>query len=84
MHNANSRLDFVHVLSAFAAGTVSIDLKIDRIDLNRRGVGDFRNNIDTGEGSMASLVRIEGRNAHQAMHAAFRIQISVGVISPNE
>ena len=49
VHDAHGGFDFVHVLSAFAAGAKSIDLDIGRIDFDRRGIRDFRNDIDAGE-----------------------------------
>ena len=41
--------DLVHVLSAFAAAAKRVDLKIGRINFNRRSIGDFGHNIDTRE-----------------------------------
>ena len=80
--DANSRFDFVHVLSAFAAGTKSIDAKFVRRNLNVRGsFFDFRNCIDARETGVAPFVGIEWRNAHQPMHAAFGFAKAVGIFA---
>src|SRR5205814_8406701 len=62
VQNSHGRFDFVHVLSAFAAAAESVDLEIGRIDFDRRGIGDLRNNIDTGKRSVPAFVRIEWRS----------------------
>ena len=59
MQNPHCRFDFVDVLSAFAATAKCINLKVGRINFYWSGIGNFRNDIDTRERSVTSLVRIE-------------------------
>ena len=47
---------------------------IRRIDFDRRRIRDLGNDIDTGKRSMAPLIRVEGRNAHEPMHAALGVE----------
>ena len=76
VHDAHRGLNFVHVLAAFATSAEGVDLDIRGIHFDRRGVRDFRDNIDTCEGSVPPLVGVERRNAHEAMHPALGVQDS--------
>ena len=84
MQNSHGRFDFVHVLSAFAAAAESVDLEIGRIDFDRRGIGDLRNNIDTGKRSVPAFVRIEWRNAHEPMDASLGLEITISVLTAHQ
>src|SRR5947207_690214 len=44
-----ARFALLCFLSAFAARAKGIDLDVGRIDLDRNGVGDFRNDVDACE-----------------------------------
>src|SRR5438270_12800181 len=84
MHNSHGSFDFVDVLAAFATTAKSVDLQVDRVDLNRSGITNFSYNIDTGEGGVPTFVRIKRRDAHEPMHAALGLQVSVGVLAGDE
>ena len=54
-----------------------VDLQIDRVNFYRCGIGDLRDNIDAGKGSVTAFVRIERRDAHQTEHAALGLKMTV-------
>ena len=81
VRDAHGGFDFVDVLPSFSAATKGVDLQIDRVNFDRRGIGDLRDNIDTGKGSVTAFVRIERRDAHQPMHAALGLKMTVGVFA---
>ncbi len=82
--NSDGGFHFVHVLSTFAATAKSVDLEIGRIDFDRRGIGDLRNNIDAGERSVPAFVRVERRNPNEAMDAALGLKIAVGIFAAHQ
>ena len=82
--DAHRGLDFVDVLSAFAARAEGVDFNVRRIDFDRRGIGDFGNHIDAGKRSVPAFVRVEWRDADEPMHAAFGVQIAVGILAADE
>src|SRR4030095_7678390 len=84
MQNPNGSFHLVDVLPAFTAAAKRVDLKIGRINFYWSGISNFRNNIDTREGSVAPLVCVERRNAHQSVHAALGLQMSVRVLAGHE
>jgi len=81
MRQAHGGLHLVHVLAALAAGTKRIELDVFGIDVHFNAVVHFRNDEDRGKGSVATRRLIEGRNAHQAVHAGFAGQQTVGILS---
>src|SRR5271165_4510212 len=79
--DANRGIRGVHMLSALAAGAISIDADIFRLDDNFNAFVNFRRHVDAGKGSMAPLGLIEGRNADEAVHADLALQKSEGVLA---
>ena len=54
------------------------------IHFDRRGVRDFRDDIDARERGVPALVGVERRDAHEPMHAALGVQITVGIFAAHE
>ena len=52
-----------------------------RLDVDFDAVVDFRRDVDAGERGVAALGLVEGRNAHQAVHADLAGQQSVGILA---
>ncbi len=71
----------VHVLAASAARTGEANVDIGRVDLDVDAVVDHGIDGDGGEARVAARVRVIGRNAHEAMDAALRLQPAVGVLA---
>ncbi len=51
------------------------------IDLDVDGFVDLGIDEDAGKGGVAAGIGIEGRLAHQAVHAGFRAQVAVGIVA---
>ena len=81
MREAHGGFDLVHVLTAFAAGTIRIDAQVfithDDVDL----LLGVRRDVNRGEGRVTFLRRIKGRDAHEAMHTALGLQKAEGVFA---
>ena len=71
----------VDVLAAGARGAVGVDPAIAFVDVDLDAVVDHRIDPDRGEAGVAAGVRVEGRDAHQAMHAQLGLQPAVGVVA---
>src|SRR5881396_1013455 len=85
MSDANRRFHLVYILTAFAAGTVGVNLQFAwRNDDLAVILLDFRDHIHTGEAGMAPFVGIERGDAHQPVHASFRLAKAVGVFSRDQ
>ena len=69
------------MLAARTAGSIDIDTQLGRIDLNVDVVVDLWRYENGCERGMSSIARIEGRLAHQAMHARFGAQPAVGIFT---
>src|SRR6185437_2129951 len=81
MRHADGRIGGVDVLAALAAGAIGVDAQILRLDVDFNGVVDFRRDEDAGERGVAALGGIERRDSHQAMHAGFAGEQSIGVFA---
>src|ERR1700735_33695 len=81
MGDADGGFDFVDVLPPVAAGAEGIDAKIVGLDHDVDFVVGFRDYEDGGDRCVAACSLIEGRDAHQAMHATFTGQHSVRVFT---
>jgi hypothetical protein len=81
VRQAHGGFDLVHVLAAFAAGTVGIDAQVfiphDDVDL----LLGVRGDVNRGETRVALLRGVKGRDAHEAMHAALGLQEAEGVFA---
>ena len=81
VRDADGGFHFVDVLAAMAAGAESVDAHIFGPDDDLDAIVDFRNDENGREGSVPARGLIEGRNADQAMHAAFSGENAVGVLA---
>lgn len=81
VRDAHGGFHLVHILAALAAGTVGVHLQILVQNLNTDGIGNLRRSVQGGKGSMPLTGGIKGRNAHQAVDAAFILQITVSILS---
>src|SRR5579885_545397 len=85
MGDAHGGLHLVHVLAALAAGTVGVNFQFTgRNDDFRIVLFNFGNHVHAGETGVTPLVRVEGRDAHQAVHAAFGLGKAVGVFAAED
>src|SRR5882724_295530 len=84
VHNPHSGFDLINVLAAFASTAKGVDLQIGRTDLDRSGIGDLRDNIDTREGSVTPLVCIKRRNPHEPMDPSLGLKMSISVLTAHE
>ena len=81
VRDAHRRIGGVDVLSALAAGAVGVDANVVRLDVDLDALVDFRRDKDAGERGVPALGLVEGRDAHQAMHADLAGQQAVGVFA---
>ncbi len=77
--DAHRAVGLVDVLAAGARGAIGVDAQILVVDLDLDLVVDDRIDPDRGEAGVAAVVRIERRDAHQAMHAALGLEPAIGV-----
>src|SRR5437660_11935686 len=69
------------MLSALAAGAVSIDADAFRFDNDFNAFVDLRGDVNAGKRRVPPLGLIEGRDAYQAVHADFTLQKSERVLA---
>jgi len=79
--DTHRRVGLVDVLSARAAGAVSVDAQVGRIDLDFDGFVHFGIDEHAGERSMAAVAGIERGFSHQSMHTGFGAQMTVGIVA---
>ena len=79
MGDAHRAVGLVDVLAAGARGAVGVDAQILVVDLDLDLVVDHRIDPDRGEAGVAPRVRVEGRDAHQPVHAALGLEPAIGV-----
>ncbi|OQA25969.1 MAG: hypothetical protein BWY59_01557 [Verrucomicrobia bacterium ADurb.Bin345] len=84
VRQADRGIRLVHVLSARAARAIGVHAQVALVDLDLDIVVHFRDDIEGHERGVAPLVRVERADAHQAMDAAFRAQVAVGVRTADE
>src|SRR5205814_5179986 len=70
--------------AAFASAAKGVDLQISRVNLERGGIGDLRDDIDAGKRSVTPFVCIEGRNPHEPMHSSLGLKMSISVLTAHE
>ena len=80
VRDTDGGLRLVDLLPACARGAVDVDADVLVADLHFAVVIHFGHDLDGGKGGLAALVGIEGRDAHETMHADLRLQIAVGVL----
>jgi hypothetical protein len=81
MRDAHRRICGVHMLSALAAGAVSIDADIVRLDDDVDAVINLRRNEDAGERCVTALGLIKRRDADQAVYTDFALQKSECIVA---
>src|SRR6266513_6137542 len=81
VHDAHSGFDLIHVLAAFASAAKGVDLQISRVNLERGGIGDLRDNINTRKGSVTPLVCIKRRYSHKPMDASVGLKMSIRILT---
>ncbi len=60
---------------------VGVDLQVALVDLDLDVVVDLRIDPDAGEAGVPARVGVEGRDAHQAVHAALGLELAIGVLA---
>ncbi len=78
---AHRGLDLVDVLPALAAGAVGVELDVRFVQLDAAVVLDHGRDIHAGEAGVPLLGRVERRDAHQSVDAAFAVELAVGVVA---
>ena len=81
MGDAHGGIGRVDVLAAGARGAVGVDPAVGLLDLDLDAVVDHRIDPDGGEARVAARVGIEGRDAHQPVHAGLGLQPAIGVLA---
>ena len=81
MGDAHRQFRLVDVLAAGARGAIDVDPAIAFIDVDDDAVVDDRIDPDRGEAGVAARVRIERRDAHETMHAQFRLHPAMRVVA---
>jgi hypothetical protein len=79
--DADRRVGLVDVLAAGAGGAEGVGAQVGGVDLDLDRVVDFGIDVKAGEAGVAAARGVEGRLAHQAVHAGFGAQEAVGVIA---
>ena len=81
MRNADCGRSLIDVLSSGSAGTVRVNAQILVTDFDIQVFLYVRHHITGYKGGLALSCRIKGRNAHQAVHALLRFQITIGILA---
>ena len=81
MREADGRIGDVDVLAAGAARSVGVDAQVLVLDLDLDVLGQLRPDEDRRERRVAARRLIEGRDAHQPVHAGLGEQQPVGVVA---
>ena len=66
MDDPDRRFHFVHILPAFAAAAISADFEVGWIDFDWCALGNLRNDVNAGKGSVPAFVSIERGDANKA------------------
>ena len=81
VRDAHRQFGLVDVLAAGARGAIGVDAAVAFVDVDLDAVVDDRIDPDRGEAGVAARVRVERRDAHQAMHAQFGLQPAMRVVA---
>ena len=79
--DTHRRISGVDVLATRTRSAIGINLQVAFNHLNVDVVVDHRVGPGRAERGVAAGIRIVRRNAHQAMHAAFRLQLAIGIVA---
>src|SRR5205807_1302234 len=77
--DADRAVGLVDVLPAGSGGAIGVDAQILVLDLDFDLLVDDRIDPDRGKARMPPRVRVEGRDAHEAVDAAFSLQPAIGI-----
>ncbi len=77
--DADGGVGAVDVLAAGTRGTVGVDLQVALVDVDLDPVVDHGEHPDAGEAGVPPRLAVEGRDAHQAVHAGFGLEPAIGV-----
>ncbi|MNV08738.1 hypothetical protein D3C71_992090 [compost metagenome] len=83
MRQAHGRVGLVDVLAARAGCAVGVGAHIGRVDVDLDRVINLGVDEQTGKAGVAAARRVEGALAHQAVHAGFGAQQTIGVFALN-
>ena len=81
VRDAHGGLGLVDVLAAGAARAHDVDAQVLLVDLDLDGLVDVRVDEDAGERGVPARLRVEGRDAHQPVHARLGAQPAVGPLA---
>src|SRR3954468_1274963 len=81
MRDAHRGAGFVHVLAAGAGRSVNVDAQILITNLDVDLLVHHRIREYRRETGVAPRLRVEWRDAHEAVHAGLRLQKSIGVLT---
>src|SRR5258708_13654368 len=81
MREPHGGVGCVHVLSAFAAGAVSVRADLFRLDIDLNGIVNFRRDKYAGKGSVPALGLVERGNAHQPVETDLASEQAISVIA---
>src|SRR5262249_13991042 len=81
MRDTNGGFPLCDVFAALAARAEGVELEVVGLDVDLDAVVHFGDDENRSEGSVAARSLIEGRDAHEAMHAGFPGKQTVGVFT---
>ena len=81
--DAHGGVRLVHVLAPGARGAVGIDAQLLLVDDDIDVLFHLGIDVDRGKGRVPALVRVKGRDAHQAVHAGLGLRPAVGIVARN-
>src|SRR3954463_16035850 len=79
--DADGGIGGVDVVTARARGPIRVDPAVGFLDLDVDAVVDHRIDPDGGEARVPARVRIEGRDAHETMHARLGLEPAIGIVA---
>ena len=74
---SDRRFHLIDILAALTTRAEGGTLDVRGIDLDR-GIHNLRSHIDAGEGGVAALCGVEGRDTDEAVHATLGLEVAVG------
>ena len=80
VRDADGRVRLVDVLTAGTARAVPVDLQVLVVDVDLAHL-DLRDDVHGGEGGLAAVGRVEGREAHEPVDADLVLEVAVGVFT---
>ena len=84
VRHAHGGRRLIDVLTACTRSAVGVDAHVRHVDCDLDGIVDLGHDVAGRKRRMTTRIGIERRDAHEAMHALFRLQIPVGVVPIDE